>query len=255
MAEGGEGQSGFSAISGGQESGGQESSQGYGGQQQQQSDYSQVASQLTETRQAAAALYQHSQSQAQQLAQLQAQMQPLMELQQRLAGDQNRQPPPIENYDEHLINLMRSQNMLMEQYKQDQAYRTQIQQQLQAQQQQEYQQQLGAWLTNAVDTTDRTCTEAGYPGFRESLPTIASYIENEVREKINRGENPNSPAFAEYWKTKVDNPQYWADIFVNAVLPMYKDQIVGRYNRMGDRRQIMRVPTEEAEYQGRQTIV
>ena len=255
MSEGGEGQGSFAAISGSEQDGGTASEQAQGSQQQHGVP-AELSSQLSETRQAAAALYQHSQQQADQLAQLQSQMGPLLELQQRLAGDQqNRQPPPIENYDEHLINLMKSQNALMEQYQLDQQYRERMQQQLVQQQQAEYQQQLGAWLGNAVQVTDASCTEAGYPGFKESLPTIASYIENEIREKLQQGQTQNSPEFQEYWRSKVDSPQYWADVFVNEVLPMYQERIVGRYNRMGDRRQLMRVPTEEAEYRGRRTIV
>ena len=254
MSEGGE-SGGFAAVSPGVEGGGDSSGQEYGGGQQAPGASPEIASQLAETRQAAAALYQHSQQQAQHLAQMQAQMGPLMELQQRLQGNQDRQPPPIENYDEHLINLMRSQNALMEQYKNDTMYREQMQQRISQQQQQEYQEQLGAWLSNAVDVTDNTCTEAGYPGFRESLPTIAAYVENEVRGKIQNGMNPQSPEFQHYWKNKADSPQYWADVFVNKVLPMYKNRIVGRYDRMADRRQIMRVPIEEAEYPGRRNIM
>lgn len=256
MGEGGEGQGGFAAVSGGEGQAATQPQQSQGEETQQAGaqDIGGLSSQLAETRQAAAALYQYSQQQAQQLAELKAQMGPLSELQQRLTGPQDKGPPPIENYDEYLVKLMKSQNSLMEQYKQDQTYREQLQQQYEQQRQAEYQQQLGAWLKTAVSTTDQSLTEAGYPGFKESLPTIAAYVENEVRQRLANGQTAKSPEFIQFWSEKVDNPQYWADIFVKDVLPMYKDRIVGRYERMGDRRQIMRIPTEEAEYKGRPTI-
>lgn len=255
MGDGGEGQGGFAAVSGGEgQTTPSQQSQGEDTRQGGEQDVGGLAAQLAETRQAAAAIYQYSQQQAQQLAQLQAQMGPLTELQQRLTGPKDNGPPPIENYDEYLVKLMKSQNALMEQYKQDQIYREQLQQQYEQQRQAEYQQQLGAWLNNAVSTTDQSLTEAGYPGFKESLPTIAAYVENEIRQRLANGQSAQSPEFIQYWSEKVDSPQYWADIFVREVLPMYKDRIVGRYERMGDRRQMMRIPTEEAEYRGRQTI-
>ncbi len=221
---------------------------GGSGQQTQQSY------QDTEARQAAAALYQYNQQMAQQMQQMQSQMGPLLELQQRLAGNQEAEKVPIENYDEYLTKLMESQKLLLEHYQFDQQERQRLFTEYQQQEQARYQAELSGWVENAVTQADAVCTEAGYPGFKESLPTIAAYIENEVSSRLRRGETPQSPEFQQFWREKVDHPQAWVDVFVNKVLPMYKNKIVGRYDRMGDRRLYAKVPLEEAEYKGRATI-
>lgn len=243
MSEGAEGaaaESQSGGFGGGQEGYSQGQQGGYERSAEQPSSYQDM-----EARQGIAALYNAIQG-------LTEKMKGVDTLQERLSPlwqEQKQQEPAIDDYDGTILTLQRQVEALAKLFETDQEYRKDSYQKMQQQKMAQYQQELQSWVSQTTQTIDTHLEDCGYPGFAMNAHLVRNFLEKEYTDFMGRV-RPNSKE-AQVATQLVNNPQFWADVYVQEIIPALSEQSQ-RFNMMAERRTQSRyVPEAEKVYSGR----